>query len=752
MINLKSVTIRNFMSFGQKPTTFDLDFEGLRLILGENRDNDGDGTSNGTGKTQAVQSIIYALFGRGTDKMKSDDMVNVINGKGMLVELEFSLNDEAYLIKRGRKPNVLEFYKGDESLTLDSMKNTEELINKTVGIDFDVFMTAFYLSPYKESFMAMSPADQRSLFETILSLDTLTERAEQLKLLRKEIETEIKIIDRDLENADQTNSKINRYVSDVEQEKEQFIKEHDKKIKENKEQLEVLEDVGLEMIESTFEFEKETNDKLTQTIELIEDTQVQISELDNRIYKKEVSLKTEKEKKNNNLKVLELYNTHSETINKQIEDIQQKLKGYLKGESQYVEEIDEYERNEKNKDRLLVFADQIDRMDQQRSTVSSSLEEKQQFLKELESSVCPTCGQDHQFDTSKLDETKTEIKKLEEDLQSIESELSEINNACEEILDQFDENVLEKDIDNLRKELSSLKELEAELSRKQEEAKTNPYESQIEGMERIEDIEESISSLEASISQMKSDKEKKESELISLEEERDTTMKKHTETLETIDMLKGIGISSPSDYTKQVDSLKKEIEDQADLSSFDKKIESMKKDLVDVDQLQEQKNELNSDFEHSKYLIRLLTDSKGFIRKNIVNQYIPYVNKKILEYTEFLGLRHVISINSDLTSSINIMGKEVSYWNLSQGERLRVNLSVTIAFRELLKLLGKSCNIIIADEQLDGGSDEQMVRQGLKFIDQHSKGSLIVSHKQEVLEYIDDRINLVKENGFTRVV
>ena len=105
MINLKHVTLRNFLSVGSVTQAVDLDNQELTLILGDNLDLGGDGARNGTGKTTLIQAVSYALYGVPLNNIKQNNLINRTNGKGMMVTLDFEANGVEYRIERGRKPN-----------------------------------------------------------------------------------------------------------------------------------------------------------------------------------------------------------------------------------------------------------------------------------------------------------------------------------------------------------------------------------------------------------------------------------------------------------------------------------------------------------------------------------------------------------------------------------------------------------------------------------------------------------------------
>jgi hypothetical protein len=66
----------------------------LTLVLGENLDLGGDGSSNGTGKTTIINALSYALYGQALSNIRKDNLVNKTNGKGMLVSLDFAVGSQ----------------------------------------------------------------------------------------------------------------------------------------------------------------------------------------------------------------------------------------------------------------------------------------------------------------------------------------------------------------------------------------------------------------------------------------------------------------------------------------------------------------------------------------------------------------------------------------------------------------------------------------------------------------------------------
>jgi DNA repair exonuclease SbcCD ATPase subunit len=90
MIQIKNLTVKNFMSVGNATQGIDFDRRDLTLVLGENLDLGGDGSRNGTGKTTIINALSYALYGNALSNIRKDNLVNKTNGKNMLVSLDLA--------------------------------------------------------------------------------------------------------------------------------------------------------------------------------------------------------------------------------------------------------------------------------------------------------------------------------------------------------------------------------------------------------------------------------------------------------------------------------------------------------------------------------------------------------------------------------------------------------------------------------------------------------------------------------------
>ena len=164
-------------------------------------------------------------------------------------------------------------------------------------------------------------------------------------------------------------------------------------------------------------------------------------------------------------------------------------------------------------------------------------------------------------------------------------------------------------------------------------------------------------------------------------------------------------------------------------------------------------NELARLQEHQEFLLKLLTSKDSFIRKKIIEQNLSYLNSRLTYYLDRIGLPHTVVFQNDLTVSIEELGRELDFDNLSRGERNRLILSMSWAFRDVFESLYQPINVLFIDEMIDNGLDTQGVESALALLKQMSrerhKSIWLVSHRDELAGRVENILKVVKENGFT---
>ena len=188
MIQIKDLTVKNFMSVGNQTQAVDFNKENLTLVLGENLDQGGDdsGSRNGTGKTTIINALSYALYGKALTNIRANNLINKTNSKGMLVTLHFEKNNVDYRIERGRSPNVLKFFINNQEQQLvdesqGDSRQTQKDIDGLLDMSHDMFKHIVALNTYTEPFLSMRQNDQRAIIEQLLGITILSEKADALK-------------------------------------------------------------------------------------------------------------------------------------------------------------------------------------------------------------------------------------------------------------------------------------------------------------------------------------------------------------------------------------------------------------------------------------------------------------------------------------------------------------------------------------------------------------------------------------------
>lgn len=164
-------------------------------------------------------------------------------------------------------------------------------------------------------------------------------------------------------------------------------------------------------------------------------------------------------------------------------------------------------------------------------------------------------------------------------------------------------------------------------------------------------------------------------------------------------------------------------------------------------------NELNSLKDHQEFLLKLLTSKDSFIRKKIIDQNLAYLNNRLTYYLDKMGLPHTVTFQNDLNVEIMQLGQDLDFDNLSRGERNRLILSLSWAFRDVWESLYQQINLLFIDELIDNGLDASGVEGALavlkKIARERKKNVYLISHKDELIGRVNNVLKVVKENGFT---
>ena len=164
-------------------------------------------------------------------------------------------------------------------------------------------------------------------------------------------------------------------------------------------------------------------------------------------------------------------------------------------------------------------------------------------------------------------------------------------------------------------------------------------------------------------------------------------------------------------------------------------------------------NDLVSYKDHQEFLMKLLTNKDSFIRKKIIDQNLAYLNNRLTYYLDKIGLPHQVVFQNDLNVEITQLGQDLDFDNLSRGERNRLILGLSFAFRDVWESLYQNINLLFIDELIDSGMDTAGVENSLSILKKmgrdREKNIYLISHKDELIGRVNHVLRVVKENGYT---
>ena len=578
MIQIKNLTVKNFMSVGAATQGIDFDRNDLTLVLGENLDLGGDGSRNGTGKTTIINALSYALYGQALSNIRKDNLVNKTNGKNMLVSLDFSVNGQEYKIERGRKPNILRFYinnehKAAEDEAQGDSRETQDAIERVMNMSHDMFKHVLALNTYTEPFLSLKANDQRTIIEQLLGITLLSERADAIKELNRQTKDAIQAEEFCIRAVQEANKRIEEQIESLRKRQRLWIAKRD-------------EDVG----------------KLEQAIADLEHIDI------------DAEVQAHRD--------LEAFHTKKKALD---------------DANRYIRQID---------------ADD--------AKLKKLLDKLKTEIEALDAHRCHSCGQDLH------DDKQDELKQAKQSL-----------------------------------------------------------------------VQETALQLLAN----------------------DTQREEHLNTLTQIGVLGSAptvfydSLEQALNHRNTVETLRKDLTArQADMDPYEEQITDMQGQALQVvtyDTL----NELTRVQDHQDFLLKLLTSKDSFVRKKIIDQNLSYLNARLTHYLDRIGLPHTVKFQNDLTVSIEELGRELDFDNLSRGERNRLILSMSWAFRDVWESLYSPINLLFIDELIDNGLDTQGVENALALLKKMSrerhKSIWLVSHRDELAGRVENILKVVKENGFT---
>lgn len=268
-ILFKELRYKNILSTGNSFTTIPLNDKPSTLISG----------SNGAGKSTFLDAITFALYGKPFRKINKPQLINSINQKELLVEVEFQIGKAEYLVRRGIKPGVFEIFKNGTLINQDAAsKDYQSYLEKNIlNLNYKSFNQIVVLgSATYVPFMELPAHSRREIIEDLLDIQVFSTMNNLLKEKVSSNKEEITensyqkdIISSKLDSAKEHNASIRKIREDEVDKIKEKMNEHIQKIETEKEAIERIQEKIEELLETIKDKAdvKKKNEKATALIQ-----------------------------------------------------------------------------------------------------------------------------------------------------------------------------------------------------------------------------------------------------------------------------------------------------------------------------------------------------------------------------------------------------------------------------------------------------------------------------------------------------
>ena len=397
MINFHYVRWKNFLSTGNTFTEIELDRNSTTLIVGE----------NGAGKSTILDALCFGLFGKPFRVISKTQLINTINDREAVVEVEFSIGTKKWKVIRGIKPNTFEIYCdgvmiNQEANSRDYQKYLEQNV---LRLNYRSFTQVVILgSSTFIPFMQLRAAHRREVVEEILDIKIFSTMAMLLKQKIKDVNDEIKELDHQYDMAVEKISMQQNFIDDMKANKDQIVKEKQTQFDKNSEVKGEREHQILQYEDHQLELAREINDKekVEEKFAKLKDLRATLTEKHKRLTK---DLEFFNENQNCPTCLQDIESSHKETM---VGEKQDQIKEIVEGAQQLKTELEVVTTrlNEVNE-----IVKEIREIDIERAKLNSSIAELTKYNDNLQEEINSfEQGSVSQSDLDKLQTMKDECR------------------------------------------------------------------------------------------------------------------------------------------------------------------------------------------------------------------------------------------------------------------------------------------------------------------------------------------------------
>jgi DNA repair exonuclease SbcCD ATPase subunit len=412
MLLFHKIRYKNFLSSGNQFTEIDFEKHNTNLIIG----------TNGAGKSTLLDALTFALFNKPFRKINKPQLINTTNERDCLVEIEFSVNNRDYLVRRGIKPNVFDIEVNGEALhkEADDRANQRILEENILRVNYKSFTQVVILgSSTFVPFMQLPTAHRREVIEDLLDIRIFSAMNNLIKDKIRTQKDQVKSLELRKENLKEKMKMQQNFIDELEN-------RGNANISANKEKIAKLDgEVGIYLTENA-KIEEDVFKYTNEQEEVVGagDKLVKLNNLKGKISQKVSAITKEHKFFTENT----VCPTCTQTIEEEfrlnrIEDAQNKAKELKKG----YDDLEETIKIEQERERqFIALSKEITKLNHEISQNNTRISLNQRQIRDLESEI--------QTITNQLENRNTEHEKLEEFKENLQKTFEDLSKKKEEIV------------------------------------------------------------------------------------------------------------------------------------------------------------------------------------------------------------------------------------------------------------------------------------------------------------------------------
>jgi DNA repair exonuclease SbcCD ATPase subunit len=423
MIKFQNLKYKNFLSSGNYWTEIKLDQNTATLIVGH----------NGAGKSTILDALTFVLFNKPFRKINKNQLINTINEKDCLVEIEFTVSNKPYKIRRGMKPTLFEIYREGVLLDQASSSNDQQkwLEQSLLKLNYKSFTQIVILgSSNFVPFMQLSSQHRREVVEDLLDIKVFSTMNDVAKVKIKEIKDDIKESSYKKENFQDKIESQKLFIEEIEKRKIKDIEGRQGKIVSLNTEID-------DLIEENDDIQHQVKEK-NNSLEELSYSETMLSKLEklNAKIEQKISTLIEDHKFFTSNRVCPTCTQNIEEdfrLNK-IAGIEDKAKEVQQGQKELQQSI---EVETKKQNDFLTLSKEVTQLNNEINFNNVKISGLRKQIKEFESEIQTLASQNQ--------DTNTEYAKLKSLQESLDTILEETSNKKEELQNYEFINLLLKD-------------------------------------------------------------------------------------------------------------------------------------------------------------------------------------------------------------------------------------------------------------------------------------------------------------------